>query len=183
MLTLSTLTLFVRDLYLSTVFIRATTSVHASRPFLYLTLRDGQLFAPHVSRVPESLCTNCAHLVAFVAGNVLFRQASFPNVQREFPALARDVSPARRCASLTISSQVEEQHATYARPFFFPLRHSDIWYQEFPFVTEKCALHSTAFSSVVKHSGHILKKCRYGYSAITHTVEIFTIGSNVIISL
>lgn len=91
MLTLSTLTLFVRDLCLSTVapvFIRATTSVHAPRPFLYLTLRDGQLFAPRVSRVPESLCTNCASLVAFVAGNVLFRQASFPDVQREFPASA-----------------------------------------------------------------------------------------------
>lgn len=72
----------------SAVFIRVTRRARSSAfSFPYNTM-TGQLFASRAPR-PESLYTDCMCFVAFVTRNVLFGQASFPDVHREFSAVTR----------------------------------------------------------------------------------------------
>lgn len=179
MLTLSTLTLFVRDLCLSTV---APHSSARQRRCTFLglfsTLRcDGQLFAPRVSRVPESLCTNCARLAAFVAGNVLFGQASFPDVQREFPATATfhrraGASPWPFRHRLRNNTPLTRAHC------FFFLRRSDIWRRKFCFLTKKMrpAKIPLRSPSVITRRVHL----KNADTDTSRSVKILMIGSNVI---
>lgn len=176
MLTLSTLTLFVRDLCLSTV--APYSSARQRRcTLLFSTLRyvTGSCSRP----VPESLCTNCARLVAFVAGNVLFRQASFPDVQREFPASAtfhrRAGAPPR-----SFRHRLRPTTATYARQLLFPpsrppfaARTSRISFRG----GKNASCVPLRFSRRCKTRRALLK-----YVDTTRPAEIFTIGNNVIIS-
>jgi len=119
MLTLSTLTLFVKGLvpiHGSSVFIRATTSVHAPRSFLCLTPWQAAVRAPCIPRprviiyklrASRSLCSQERSVWTGLVSGCPTRISRHD-----------DVSPARRCVLPTISSQVEEQRATNTRCFF-----------------------------------------------------------------
>lgn len=106
MLTLSTLTLFVRDLCLSTVapYSSAWHVVHVPRPFLFLTLwRDSCLRA---SRVPSHyMQTACVSLPLCDPERSIWT-GLVPECPPQIFHCYENISPARRCVFLIISPQV-----------------------------------------------------------------------------
>jgi len=105
----------------SAVFIRVTTSACTLLGlFSALPPCDGQLFAPRVSRVPESLCTNCARLVVLPlsSGTFCLDRPRFRMSNANFP-LQRHFTGVQVRLLLIISSQVKERRTTYVHCLFF----------------------------------------------------------------